>query len=378
MGDEVSPVELLFDLVFVFAISQLSEHLLEHLNWRGALETAVLLLGVFGVWSLTSFAASMPGISRRSAIGALFTVLLLGLFFNAGITTAFEAQPWLFVVPFLGCNLGVVAFYTFAVSSDAMRRHGQSMFIWAVPSTSMWVIGALTEPETRTWWWLAAALLDLIGAWSAHPIPGRKFRTAEVPFAPAHMIERSRLFLIIALGETILTTGTALSTARIDVATVIAGGLAVLGTVGLWAMYFTGSDQLASEHATTTGDPLRAARLAVNGQVITAAGLIVLAVGYETAILEPGAPAGLTLSLLLFGGPLLYLSLQIWYLRALTGRLSHARLVGVLALLATGTVACLVPSVVALAVSSAVLGILAVWVAVAARRVDARRVLGLN
>ena len=328
MGDEVAPVELLFDLVFVFAISQLSEHLLAHLSWRGALETGVLLLGVFGIWSLTSFAASMPGISRRAAVGALFTVLVLGLFFNAGLTTAFEEQPWMFVVPFLVCNLGVVFFYIFAVSSEAMRQHGQSMLVWAVPSTTLWIVGAAAEPQTRAWWWLGAAVLDLVGAWAAHPIPGRRFRTAQVPFAPAHMIERSRLFLIIALGETILTTGTALSTAHLNIATVTAGGLAILGTVALWGLYFTGSDQLVSEHATTTGDPLRAARLAVNGQVVTAAGLIVLAVGYETTIHEPLAPAGPTLSLLLFGGPLLYLGLQTWYLRALTGRVSRTRLIG--------------------------------------------------
>ena len=367
MGDEVSPVELLFDLVFVFAIAQLSEHLLDHLTWRGALETVVLLLGVFGVWSLTSFAASMPGISRRSAIGALFTVLVLGLFFNAGITTAFEEQPWLFLVPFIACNLGVVFFYTFAVSSPQMRQHGQSMLVWAVPSTALWVIGAFAGPETRVWWWLAAALIDLVGAWAAHPIPGRKFRTVEVPFAPAHMIERSRLFLLIALGETILTTGTALSTAHIDTSTVIAGGLAVLGTVALWGLYFTGSDQLVSEHATTTGDPLRAARLAVNGQVVTAAGLIVLAVGYETAIHEPLAPAGITLSLLLFGGPLLYLGLQTWYLRALTGRLSQTRLVGAAALVVAAAAAWALPAVLALAASSVLLSVLAVRAAIASR-----------
>ena len=362
MGDEVSPLELLFDVVFVFAISQLSHHLLDHLSWRGALEVGVLLLAVFGIWSLTSFAASMPGISRRAANGALLTVLVLGLFFNAGIATAFSEDPWLFVVPFLACSLGIVFFYMFAVSSHEMRRHGQSMLVWAIPSTTFWIVGAFIEPETRVWWWLAAALLDLIGAWSAHPLPGRTFRTAEIPFAPAHMIERSRLFLIIALGETVLTSGTALSEAHLDAATVIAGGLAVLGTIALWGLYFTGSGRMVNEHATATGDPLRAARLAVNGQVVTAAGLIVLAVGYETAIHEPLAPAGLTLTLLLFGGPLLYLGLQIWYLHALTGRFSRARLIGACALVVAGLATWPLPAVVALAVSSLLLGGLTVWV----------------
>ena len=115
MGDEVSPVELLFDLVFVFAISQLSHHLLDHLTWRGALETGVLLMAVFGIWALTSFGASMPGITRRAEIGALFAVLVLGLFFNAGLTHAFEDTPWLFAAPLLVSNIGIVFFYLFGV-----------------------------------------------------------------------------------------------------------------------------------------------------------------------------------------------------------------------------------------------------------------------
>lgn len=355
MGDEVSPVELLFDLVFVFAISQLSEHLLDNLGWRGGLETLALLLAVFGIWSLTSFAASMPGISRRSAVLVLFAVLTLGLFFNAGITTAFEEAPWLFLVPFLIAYAAIVAFYTVVVTDPGMRRHGQSMVVWALPSAALWLVGAFQEPDGRLLWWLGAAAIDVIGAWSAHRLPGRRFRSVEVPFAPAHMIERGRLFLIIALGETILTTGNALASTPVGPATVVAGVLAVFGTIALWGLYFTGSDRLVSEHATTTGDPLRAARLAVNGQVVTAAGLIVFAVGLETTIHEPLEPTSVTVSLLLFGGPLLYLGLQTWYLRALTGVLSRTRIVASAAMLVGGSVALTMPQVAALGLTSALL-----------------------
>jgi low temperature requirement protein LtrA len=373
MGDEVSPVELLFDLVFVFAISQLSHHLLEHLTWRGALETGVLLMAVFGIWSLISFGASMPGISRRAETCALFTVLVLGLFFNAGLTRAFEDAPWLFAAPFLVCNIGIVFFYLFASSSPTMRRHAVSMLIWTAGSTALWVTGALAEPENRLWWWLLAALIDLVGAWSAHRLPGRMFPTAQIPFAPAHMIERSRLFLIIALGETILTTGSALANAELDASTIASGVLALLGTVALWGLYFGGSQRLVTEHATRTGDPLQAARLAVNGQVVTAAGLIVVAVGYEITIHHPLEPAPLVLALLLFGGPLLYLGLQTWYLRALTGRFSRSRLTAAAVLVIAGAVAWTTAAVFALAVSSLVLGLLAVRVTFESRRATATR-----
>jgi low temperature requirement protein LtrA len=67
--DEVSPLELFFDLVFVFAVSQLSHHLLEHLTWRGAAETLVMLIAVFSVWSYTSFEATVLHVGRSQPNG---------------------------------------------------------------------------------------------------------------------------------------------------------------------------------------------------------------------------------------------------------------------------------------------------------------------
>ena len=109
----------------------------------------------------------------------------------------------------------------------------------------------------------------------------------------------------------------------------------------------------------------------VNGQVITAAGLIVLAVGYEKTIHEPLAPAGATLSLLLFGGPLLYAGLQTWYLKALTGRVSRTRAAGAVLLVAAGAVAWLLPAVLALAGSSVLLVLLVVRIAIGTGRTAA-------
>jgi low temperature requirement protein LtrA len=86
-SNEVSPLELFFDLVFVFAVSQLSEYLLEHLSWRGAAETAVLLIAVFAVWSYTSFSATLPRFGWSMRVGAGFAVLFLALFMNAGLIT---------------------------------------------------------------------------------------------------------------------------------------------------------------------------------------------------------------------------------------------------------------------------------------------------
>jgi low temperature requirement protein LtrA len=77
-------------------------------------------------------------------------------------------------------------------------------------TTPLWIVGA-ASPADRLGWWATAAGLDIVGAWLAHPVPGRRLRSEHVAFPGAHMLERCRLFLIIALGETVLTTGTAVA-----------------------------------------------------------------------------------------------------------------------------------------------------------------------
>jgi hypothetical protein len=104
--EAVSPLELFFDLVFVFAVSQLSHHLLDHLSWRGAAETLVLLIAVFSIWSGTSFEATLLNIGRSHARWLLLAVMLAGLFMNAAIQDSFDAGGWAFAVPLLAIQAG--------------------------------------------------------------------------------------------------------------------------------------------------------------------------------------------------------------------------------------------------------------------------------
>jgi low temperature requirement protein LtrA len=171
-----------------------------------------------------------------------------------------------------------------------------------------------------------------------------------------------RQFLIIALGETVLTTGTAISHAPRDAMTVFTGGCAFVTAVALWALYFAGSDQLVNRHLETTTDPIYAARLVMNGGVVVVGGLIALAVGNELVIAHPHGDTSLELALLLFGGPSLYLLAQTATMCALTRRLSYARVGGLAALVVAGAVSLLVAPFVSIALAAAVLTALVVAV----------------
>jgi low temperature requirement protein LtrA len=351
--DEVPPLELFFDLVFVFAISQLTRHLSSHLNWHGAGETLALLVAVFGVWSYTSWGSTLPGVPHATHHRTILAVMVVGLLMNAGIGDAYGATPFFFVVPFLACRIGPPIYWW--IVGDELRDHYRAMVLWFGAAAILWVVGGLAAPDQRLWWWGAAAAIELGGTWLAHPVPGHHFRSADVAFSPGHMLERSRLFLLIALGEVILATGTAVGSLEPSVATITTAVLTLLSAIALWALYFGTSDRLISERATATSDPLRAARLAVNTQVIVFAALIVLAVGNERAITDPTGNTTLPLTLLLFGGPALYLAVQAWYLHAITNQIPRYRLGAVLAMAAGASVATLLAPMASVALSASIL-----------------------
>jgi low temperature requirement protein LtrA len=71
------------------------------------------------------------------------------------------------------------------------------MLLWPVAATPLWIAGAVVAPEARLLWWGLAAGTDTIGRWLAHPIPGRRLHSENVPFDADHMLECCRLFLLI-------------------------------------------------------------------------------------------------------------------------------------------------------------------------------------
>ena len=357
---EVTPIELFFDLVFVFAVSQLSHHWLEHMTWRGAAETVALLLPVLGVWSYTSWTATMIPADQPVTLRMMLSVMLFGLFMNAWLTRAFAESGWTFVLLFLLIQFGRTV-WTIANAPDPMyREHFVRVLIWLIATAPLWLAGAAANPERRVLYWGLAAAVDLLGTWLAHPIPRRRLRSEDVGFAGGHMLERCRLFLLIALGETVLTTGTTISAAPAAIMTVITGTSALAGAVALWALYFGRAEPLAIHHVQRTSNPIRDSRFAMNGLTPIVAGLIAVAVGNEYAIAHPDEQTTAALSASLYGGPILFLLAQAWYLRTVLRVSSRVQVIGTVALLILGFAALAVAAYVALIVAALGLAIVAI------------------
>jgi low temperature requirement protein LtrA len=143
--DAVSPLELFFDLVFIFAVSQLSHHLLNPVSWRGAAETLVLLIAVFGVWSGTSFEATLLNLGRSHAQAMLLAVMLVGLFMNAAIAHAFDTGGWAFVVPLLVIQGGRSILMIVGAPTRMLREHYARLLCWILATAPLWITGAVVR-----------------------------------------------------------------------------------------------------------------------------------------------------------------------------------------------------------------------------------------
>jgi low temperature requirement protein LtrA len=204
-----------------------------------------------------------------------------------------------------------------------------------------------------------AAGLDITGAWLAHPVPGRRLRSEHVAFPGGHMLERCRLFLIIALGETVLTTGAAVTAVPMTPMTAITGTLALVGTVALWALSFGRASRLTLRYVEETSDPIYATRLAGNVLTVMVAGLVAVAVANEAVIVHPYEPISIVVRALLFGGPILFVLAEGWYIWVVLRILPRPRLIGSAILVLLGLAAAPAPSVVASSVVAVSLAILA-------------------
>jgi low temperature requirement protein LtrA len=343
-GEEeaVTPLELFFDLVYVFAVSQLSHHLLHHQSWTGAAQTLVLFVAVFAVWLQTTWTAVTLDINRRPVQWMLLVVMVLGLYMNAAIGSAFDGSAWMFIALYLVINLGRDLWVRTASPREFLRDHYQRMLVWAVVAGIPWLVGA-ADHEHRLAWWALAASIDLVGIVAAHPLPRRRLRSENEEIPRSRIFERARLFFIIALGEAVLTTGVAIAEHLTDRMTLLTGTVALAGAVAIWWSYFDVREAAAYAILKSSTDPTRTAVRAFNALFVTVAAMIIMAVGDEIVIAHPHGRTSMTTVLLLYTGPVLYLGFQAWQARHAKGRVLVSRFIGIVALVTFACLSVLVP-----------------------------------
>src|ERR671920_1314008 len=232
----VTPLELFFDLVYVFAVTQLSHRLLEHLSLRGALETLLLLLVVvWSAWVGTVWITNWLDPDRLSVRLMLVAVMLASLVMSVAIPDAFGERGLMFALAYVTIQVGRTVFVVIALNkslgrSDPLSRNFQRIFFWLLASGVLWIIGGLLEEEARYVLWALALAVEYAGPVVGFYTPGLgRSTTEEWTVEGGHVAERCQLFVILALGESILVTGTTFGEIETSVATVAAFVVAFLG-----------------------------------------------------------------------------------------------------------------------------------------------------
>jgi low temperature requirement protein LtrA len=329
----VTYVELFFDLVFVFAITQISHTLLAHFTPLGVLQVTMLMLAVWWVWVFTSWTTNWLDPEQAPVRIMLFGLMIVGLLLSTSIPKAFESRGLVFAAAYSAMQVGRTLFFLGAVpkSKVGQRNNFIRILIWLGTGAAFWIAGGLADGNIRIGLWLVALAIEYAG-------PAMRFRaprlgastTRDWDVEGGHMAERCALFIIIALGESIVVTGATFAETAWTATTVCAFVVALLGSIAMWWIYFHVGAEAGTEHISQSEDTGRLARLAYTYlHLPVVAGIIVSAVGDELLLAHPGGHVGGKEILSIVGGPLLYLVGTILFKRAIRGIFQLSHLVGI-------------------------------------------------
>jgi low temperature requirement protein LtrA len=369
--NRVTFAELFFDLVFVFAVTQLSHGLLKHLSLIGLVQTAVMFTAVWWAWMYTTWFTNWLDPERTPVRLLLLVQMLAGLFLSSSIPRAFDGGGLVFAAAYVFMQVGRSLFTLWAVHRHDVTIHQSFRRIasWQVLAGALWIAGGLAPVEARLGLWIAAMAVDFAGPQVGYWTPGfGRSQTSDWNVEGAHMAERCGLFIIIALGESILVTGATYAGLSMDGMRTTAFAVAFVGSVAMWWVYFDTGAERGSKRIAEDDDPGRLARLSYTYlHIPIVAGIIVVAVGDELVLAHPSGHTSPATALALLGGPALYLLGNLLFKRSVAGRWPRSHLVGLALMAAVAPAAVAVSPLALSALATAVLLVVAAVETVALR-----------
>jgi low temperature requirement protein LtrA len=377
-GDRVGFIELFFDLVFVFAVTQLAHRLVEHPTPTGVAQSLVLFLAIWSVWTGTAWVTNRLDVERTSIRLLLLAMMIGGLFQALAIPDAFDfsLDARGFALVHLALQLGRTLFVlgAFSGSNTLHLRHSLRTVVWVLAAAPFWIVGAVQSDEERLLWWSAALVVEYGATAARYWVPGLgTSQAADWDVEAHHFAERCGLFIIIALGELILITGNTVGDLTLNFYTVAAFLSILVTTMAMWWIYFSFSAERSARAIEGARDSGRAARIVyVYLHVPLICGLLLSAAGDEGLVNHPADAAKLGYMVQIVGGTALFLAGALLVKRVICGRYMSSHVTGMFALLLLFPLAMGKPLYLVGVSVAAILVTVAVWEEVAIR-LDRRR-----
>lgn len=313
-------VELFFDLVFVYAITQLTALVLHDLTWSGVGRAAVLFWLVWWSWTQFTWTLNLADTEHVWIRVPTLAATAVAFFLAQAVPDAFgSAGAWFAGAYVLGRLIGLAVQFWVVRGGDVPDR---DLLMFTLPSlvgVGLVLAGGFAGEDLRLWFWVGAFVADLVTVALA--------ARGQWELVPGHFAERHGLIVIIALGESLIAAGVATSDLTRDGTFFLATSGAVVGACALWWTYF-GVLHAGFEHRMQAIDLARVGSWSRDvfslAHALIVAGVIGIAVGFEEAIAHPAHPLegahalALTVGVLLFVGGMTLASIRAG-LRAAVG-----------------------------------------------------------
>ncbi len=346
----VTPLELFFDLVFVFAITQVTGFLTANDTWDGLLRGLLLLGALWWAWAayawLTNTLDPEEGAVRLAVFGSMAAMLVVAL----AVPMAFGADSLVFAVAYFIVRANHLLLYAIAGKRDRDLLAAVLRFTpGAVLGPSLLVVAAFFDGTAELALWFAALAIDYLSALVGR---GRGWRVS-----PEHFVERHGLVIIIALGESIIAIGVGAAGLPLDAGLITAALLGIVVAAALWWSYFDWVIYVSQARLADATGPERASLardLYSYLHMPMVAGIVLFAFGMEVTLAHAGEPLEVVHAVGLCGGLAIYMAAHVAMRLRIGGGWGHGRPTATLALLALIPVGTIVPALGALALVAAV------------------------
>ena len=365
---QVTPLELFFDLVFVFAFTQVTRLLVDDPTWGGVFRGMLVLAALWWAWSVYAWLTSSMDVDEGGV--RLVMLAAMAAMFGAALAVpgAFGDDAVFFGVAYLLVRLLHLVLSALVAREDPDRLGALVRFApTAVVGPLLLVFAGFVEGDARIAVWLVALAIDYLG-----PVVigvGRGWRVASEHFA-----ERHALIILIALGESIISIGLGVGL-ELDTGVVVASALGIVVVSALWWLYFDVAAIFARRRLVQARG-LDLHRLALHAysylHLPMVAGIVLFAFGLETTLHQLDEALANVPAVALCGGAALYLLAEITFLLRTTGRIFRRRTAAAIVLLALVPAATVIPALAALALVSAVCALLVAYEAIGRREYRVR------
>lgn len=374
LGDSRSPrsatvLELLFDIVYVFALARLAGRvaddltIVRHTLLSEAGQTVLFFTAMWMIWSLNALLASTYDPRRPDLQAVLLATMFGTLVLAVTLPQAFGQRGVVFACAYVVIQVGRPLFLAFALRGHPVHAFALRVLIWHVATGVLWISGGISGGLGRGIFWTIALAIEMIGAATTYPLPrigGRQLNSLGVTVSEEHLAERYNQFFMIALAEVVLEAGAAVSFPGFSTEGTITLVASFVAVVSFWRIYFY---HVRSGHASTpSGKGVRLSRWASYSLLLIVGGIICTAVGFGQVIEDPHPPIDWALVVILFGGPVLFLIGRSTLERASrTTPRCRVLYLGAVALVVVAPTMVLLPPVAVAALAAAILAGIAIF-----------------